>query len=198
MACIAGDIIDGYHPKDQSLAALDTITAAFDVLSKSHWHMIGNHCLYNLPRDVRNLKIPLLKPNSHCIQHAPCSCQHSLYSSHHIFWDMSGPYRRPELPIKMLVLCVWWGNVLVRRLGLAHGEERCCAQVLNERLNMGGPGGASYYAFSPHPAWRIMVLDGYDVSLLGWPEQHPLHQQARSILAERNPNQVRACTPLIF
>lgn len=61
-------------------------------------------------------------------------------------------------------------------------------QVLNERLRMGGPGGASYYSFSPHAAWRIVVMDGYDVSLLGWPEEHPLHQQARRILAERNPN----------
>ena len=48
----AGDIIDGYHPKDQSMAALDAITAAFDELGKPHWHMIGNHCLYNLPREV--------------------------------------------------------------------------------------------------------------------------------------------------
>lgn len=62
-------------------------------------------------------------------------------------------------------------------------------QVLNERLNMSGPGGASYYCFCPHPAWRILVLDGYDVSLLGWPEDHPLHQQARRTLDERNPNQ---------
>ena len=62
--------------------------------------------------------------------------------------------------------------------------------VLNARLNRGGPGGASYYAFSPHPAWRIVVLDGYDVSLLGWPEHHPQHRQACRILAERNPNQV--------
>ncbi|CAL8470374.1 g9916 [Coccomyxa elongata] len=107
-----GDIIDGYHPKDQSMAALDAITASFDELGKPHWHMIGNHCLYNLPREV-----------------------------------------------------------------------------LNARLNMGGPGGASYYSFTPHPAWQIVVLDGYDVSLLGWPQDHPLHQQACRILDERNPNQ---------
>ena len=33
------------------------------------------------------------------------------------------------------------------------------------------------------------MLDGYDVSLLGWPQEHPLHQQAQQILQERNPNQ---------
>ena len=47
------------------------------------------------------------------------------------------------------------------------------AQVLNKRLRMGGPGGASYYSFSPHARWRVIVLDGYDVSLLGWPPEHP-------------------------
>ena len=69
------------------------------------------------------------------------------------------------------------------------------AQVLNERLRMGGPGGASYYSFSPHASWRVVVMDGYDVSLLGWPPEHPLHQQALQILNERNPNQAQ---PLIF
>ncbi len=48
----------------------------------------------------------------------------------------------------------------------------------------------SYYAFSPHPDWRLVVLDGYDISLLGWPEGHPLHEEAARILHERNPNQV--------
>ena len=33
------------------------------------------------------------------------------------------------------------------------------------------------------------MLDGYDVSLLGWPHEHPLHQQAQQILQEHNPNQ---------
>ena len=66
-------------------------------------------------------------------------------------------------------------------------------QVLNEKLRMIGPqgvAGASYYAFCPHPGWRFIVLDGYDVSVLGWPPGHPLHEQAQQILDERNPNQV--------
>ena len=67
------------------------------------------------------------------------------------------------------------------------------AQVLNKRLRMGGPGGASYYSFSPHARWRVIVLDGYDVSLLGWPPEHPLHQRALQILNERNPNQACRC-----
>ena len=63
------------------------------------------------------------------------------------------------------------------------------AQTLNVRLNMGAADAASYYAFSPHPAWRLVVLDAYDVSMLGWPPGHPLHERARAILDARNPNQ---------
>ncbi len=66
--------------------------------------------------------------------------------------------------------------------------------MLNARLRMEGPGGASYYSFSPHASWRIVVLDGYDVSLLGWPPEHPLHQQAQQILDKHNPNQARSST----
>jgi hypothetical protein len=48
----AGDIIDGYNPKDKAVGALEAIATAFDALGKPHWHMIGNHCLYNLSREV--------------------------------------------------------------------------------------------------------------------------------------------------
>ena len=69
---LAGDIIDGYHPKDQSMAALDAITAAFDELGKPHWHMIGNHCLYNLPREVQK-------------RDRTCLCNLPFYDSHACF-----------------------------------------------------------------------------------------------------------------
>lgn len=52
----------------------------------------------------------------------------------------------------------------------------------------------SYYAFQPHPRWRLLVLDGYDVSLLGWPPGHSRHEEAARILDLRNPNQV-PCRP---
>ncbi len=51
----AGDILDGYHPKDESMAALEELLETFDALHKPHWHMIGNHCLYNLPREASPL-----------------------------------------------------------------------------------------------------------------------------------------------
>ena len=53
-----------------------------------------------------------------------------------------------------------------------------------------GVEGASYYAFSPHRDWRFIVLDSYDVSVLGWPEGHPNRDAAVEILDEKNPNEV--------
>jgi hypothetical protein len=51
--------------------------------------------------------------------------------------------------------------------------------------------GASYYSFSPHPGWLFVVLDAYDISLLGWPDSHPRHLLAEAILDRENPNKVR-------
>ncbi len=48
-----GDIIDGWSPKDQALSTLDLLVREFDKLGKPHYHIIGNHCLYNLPRQAR-------------------------------------------------------------------------------------------------------------------------------------------------
>lgn len=109
-----GDLIDGFNPKDQSETAMKTVLDEFALLQKPVYHMIGNHCLYNLSR-----------------------------------------------------------------------------QRLNEVLGIQGVN--SYYSFSPHKAWRFVVLDGYDVSMLGWPEGHPLHKQAKAILDERNINEVSLC-----
>lgn len=110
-----GDAIDGFNPKDQSETAMQSVLQAFSELQKPVHHIIGNHDLYNLPR-----------------------------------------------------------------------------QRLNEVLGIQGHT-ASYYSFSPHEAWRFLVLDGYDVSMLGWPEGHPAHTQAKQILDEKNVNEVSLC-----
>jgi manganese-dependent ADP-ribose/CDP-alcohol diphosphatase len=94
---------------------LQRVIDAFDLLEgRRTYHMIGNHCLYNLPRTKLNEML-----------HIPPAAD-----------------------------------------------------------------GASYYSFSPHPAWRFVVIDSYDISLLGWPDTHPRHLQAEAILAKENPNQV--------
>lgn len=110
-----GDIVDGYCPKEDSKAAFNRVTNELANFTNGHvYHMIGNHCLYNLPREELNdiLAIPTSK----------------------------------------------------------------------ERQQ-------SYYSFTPHPGFLFVVLDGYDVSALGWPEDHPHTKLAHSLLNSRNPNE---------
>lgn len=106
-----GDIVDGFCPKDKSLEAVQKVLEEFNKFNGPVYHMIGNHCLYNLPR---NKLITLLK--------IPCT----------------------------------------------HG----CA----------------YYDFSPTPEYRFVVLDGYDISAIGWPQDHPKALEAFQFLREKNPN----------
>ncbi|CAN8230645.1 unnamed protein product [Cochlearia groenlandica] len=109
-----GDIVDGFCPKDQSLSSTKKVVREFEEFNGPVYHMIGNHCLYNLPR--KDL-LPLLK-------------------------------------IK------------------GHGDDD----------------NSAYYEFSPTPGCRVVVLDGYDVSAVGWPEDHPNTLAATKILEEKNPN----------
>lgn len=59
-----GDIIDGFNPPHLAGAALDRVVAEFAELGEPHYHMLGNHCLYNLSRQVSSLQISL-RPCSH-------------------------------------------------------------------------------------------------------------------------------------
>ncbi|KAM7277496.1 hypothetical protein ACFE04_019362 [Oxalis oulophora] len=106
-----GDIVDGFCPKDQSLNAVQKVVHEFEKFNGPVYHMIGNHCLYNLPRDQL---LPLLKIPSN--------------------------------------------------------------------------NGCAYYDFSPTPEYRFVVLDAYDISAIGWPQDHPKTLEALKILSEKNPN----------
>ncbi|KAL0417228.1 UNVERIFIED_CONTAM: Manganese-dependent ADP-ribose/CDP-alcohol diphosphatase [Sesamum latifolium] len=106
-----GDTVDGFCPKDQSLTAIEKIVNEFSTFNGPVYHMIGNHCLYNLPRE------------------------------------------------KLLPL-----------------------------LNIPSTDGRAYYDFSPIPEFRFVVLDGYDISAIGWPEDHPNALKALNVLREKNPN----------
>lgn len=110
-----GDIVDGYCPKERSRAAFEKVIGELEKFEGGKvYHVIGNHCLYNLPR-------------------------HELNS---IF----------QIPT---------------------------TEELQE----------SYYSFSPHEGFLFVVLDGYDVSELGWPADHPHSKLAIETLATRNPNE---------
>ncbi|CAL1393608.1 unnamed protein product [Linum trigynum] len=107
-----GDIVDGYCPKHQSLDAVKKVVSEFQKFNGPTYHMIGNHCLYNLPRAEL---LPLLN--------------------------------------------------------------------IQSRDN-----GCAYYEFSPAPGYRLVVLDGYDISAIGWPDDHPKTLLALEILNSKNPN----------
>lgn len=107
-----GDIVDGYCPRDQSLNTVKKVVDEFEMFNGPVYHMIGNHCLYNLPRSEL---LPLLK-----------------------------------------------------------------IQTLD---------GRAYYDFSPVPEYRFVVLDTYDISALGWPQDHPKALEAMKLLREKNPNE---------
>lgn len=106
-----GDIVDGFCPKDQSLDSVKKVINEFDKFNGHVYHMIGNHCLYNLPRSKL---LPLLK--------IPSVDDHA------------------------------------------------------------------YFEFSPTPEYRFVVLDGYDISAIGWPQDHPNTLEALNFLREKNPN----------
>ncbi|XP_047314454.1 manganese-dependent ADP-ribose/CDP-alcohol diphosphatase [Impatiens glandulifera] len=106
-----GDIVDGYCPKDQSFTAVKKIADEFASFDGPVYHMIGNHCLYNLTRDKL---LPVLKIQT--------------------------------------------------------------------------PENLAYYEFSPVPEFRFVVLDGFDVSAIAWPQDHPNTKAAVDFLVEKNPN----------
>jgi hypothetical protein len=53
-----------------------------------------------------------------------------------------------------------------------------------------GTEGIAYYSISPACGWKLVVLDTYDISVTGWPPDHPHHQEAALILDEHNINEV--------
>lgn len=106
-----GDIIDGFCPKNKSLTAIQTVLEEFRKFNGPVYHIIGNHCLYNFPRD--KLISLLQTPSLH---------------------------------------------------------------------------GCAYYEFSPVPEYRFVVLDAYDISAIGWAQNHPKTLSALQILQARNLN----------
>ena len=54
-----GDIVDGFCPRDLSLETVTRVSGEFDRFESGPIrHLIGNHCLYNLPRETL---LPILK-----------------------------------------------------------------------------------------------------------------------------------------
>lgn len=101
-----GDIIDGFCPKDQSLTAVQNVLAEFKKFNGPVHHIIGNHCLYNLPRDelMSLLQIP-----------SPSGCAYYDFSQvpeyRFVFLDaydisaIGWPQSHPKMSSAMELLC---------------------------------------------------------------------------------------------
>jgi len=50
----------------------------------------------------------------------------------------------------------------------------------------------SFHSFSPIAGWRVLVLDPYDVSVVGWEDGHPKRSEALKLLRKHNPNDVES------
>ena len=70
-------------------------------------------------------------------------------------------------------------------------------QILASELNSGklpqsdGVKGELYYSEIVHPQLRLIILDTYEISVLGYKDtpNHPHFLEAKKILAEKNPNE---------
>ncbi|MEW5311187.1 MAG: hypothetical protein WDW38_002922 [Sanguina aurantia] len=70
---------------------------------------------------------------------------------------------------------------------------RSPAQSLTPSPELPAFDAVSYYSFAHTPggcigSWRVIMLDGYDVSMLGWPAEHPHTRAAAALLQLRNPH----------
>ena len=66
-------------------------------------------------------------------------------------------------------------------------------KVVQERLAMKGPGDRCYYSFVPSPRLRMIVLDTFDVALIGNESTSPEYREAVKLLERSTQHEV--CTP---
>ncbi|XP_068770169.1 manganese-dependent ADP-ribose/CDP-alcohol diphosphatase isoform X1 [Struthio camelus] len=80
-----------------------------------------------------------------------------------------------------------WGNHELYNFG----RERLACSGLNSRPSTAaGPAGdCQAYHFSPAPRFRFVVLDAYDLSVLGRDTAAPRYRESLRLLKEKNPNE---------
>jgi len=73
----------------------------------------------------------------------------------------------------------------------SHGELLTCDHMRPSFVNKGGintpsPGTTGYYHFSPAEGYRIIVLDNYEISMLGQDETSDSYRSAHLLLVSVN------------
>lgn len=151
--------------------ALQAVLSHFRRLQRPVLHTLGNHCLYSFTRQQLNSRLGV---------------------------SLKGGKEGSEAGL------LHWRCLQRQIEGLAgraspifHARDMAAAAAAAATATAGIDGynaslPHSYYTFRPpvHRGWRLLVLDGYELSVLGWSKDHFLYQQAAKVLAERNPNQV--------
>lgn len=89
-----------------------------------------------------------------------------------------------------------WGNhefYNFKRKDLMKMETFCCSKLHSVTSLMDEDSEeeklSNYYHFSPCPTLRLVFIDPFEFSVLGYDLNHPIYKEAHSLLKEKNPNQ---------
>lgn len=174
------------------------------------------HSLKALQRAVDDWKLqqqeaaaPSSRPLSFCLNLGDIVDGHALPNSEDALRDVLGELSRLEgVPVHHVI-----GNHCLYNFPRPELNAR-----LGIRCNDAASPGGSHYSVQPHPGWRVVVLDGYDVSMLGWAHtrragshshirqrvckewrqgegSHPHHKLGKQLLHKHNPNEEKNKPP---
>ena len=156
-----GDIIDGFNREDNnSEEALRAVLGEFQHLP-SHFRLVnvmGNHELYNFPRTDLG----------------------SLYGNGPITVDQLNTLLENDSVLNSTAL------PCQQNTATSSGRGGLVVNVGTSDCQQDGP--AFYYTFVPHPHFRVVVLDSFDLSILGRDESSARYREALEFVAQRNKN----------
>jgi len=185
-----GDIIDGKN-KEKSEEAMERVLQSFNEFTTGPiYHLLGNHCLYHLTRDIIHPKYSLTRSSG------------NLQAS--IDDVISGPEptsedgiitkkRKVEDSATSATTTTTTTNDQHATDSNSTNNTTTSSSTTNPTTSKAGDdlilqNAHHYHSFTPHKSVRFLLLDTYDISLLGWPEGHPHIAMATAILDKNNPN----------
>ena len=161
-----GDIVEGNHVK--KLDREKTLKAVLDICSQLDCyvcHIWGNHEFYlysraELASSLLNSKVKLASSDKMDGITSQCNSHESLCTSSSTVIS-SNSNEKDTVLINNILHCY-------------EGAEDC--------------GGKYYFSFSPHPNFKVIVLDSYDISICGREKVEWQYEEARKILSVKNAN----------
>jgi len=133
------------------------MTKMVDILSKFQWGnaytLIGNHELYNFPRNELLTRMP-------------------LFPTHPAYVNKNRPQSSAAISLS----------------ATADSKDLATAVSVSETAVDDGAYERGYFHFQPHPSVVCIVLDSFEISILGYPNDHPNYVAAEKILKRENKN----------